>query len=634
MASAAAGYTLFVNAPQKLSAAPADSIARRKADFNDAFSGKFEDDPLMDKTKLSCDLLVVGGGLAGVCSAISAARHGAKVILLQDRSRLGGNASSEIRMHPLGVHSQSVGWREGGIMEELRLENAVRNPTFSWEVWDLLLYDKCVSEKNITLYLDTDAYKAEAKNGRITRVWARSDSTRNVYEIEPKMVADCSGDSRVALSAGAEYFSGREGSKLYGESLADYDKVGTRQGSSLMFTSVEAPRPVPFVAPKWAKKITPEMLKYRRPSDVAYGMWWIELGGVYDAIKDAELLRFELLAIVLGVWDYIKNSGKFKGVENRVLSSIGMLPGRRDTFRIKGDYVMKQNDIEGGWRNFDDAVAVGGWTMDDHPAEGFYAFDRRPCKQTKIPSPYNIPFSSLYSSNIENLMMAGRNISCSHVAFTSTRVMATCAAMGQALGTAAATCAALGITPRQLRKNPTRLKVLQQTLLADDQTILGVADTTPNLAKSAKISASDSAGGSKPENVVSGVNIDSPKTNNNRWVAPCGSRGAWISFEFDAPQKVSEVALVFESGWNILTQSGETVRLKNMIAGAQPTVVKDYKIIGTNGKGEKTVLADVKGNYLKTRKHRFAAGKFAEIALEISATNGSADAIVKSVKIS
>ena len=275
MASAAAGYTLFVNAPQKLSAAPADSIARRKADFNDAFSGKFEDDPLMDKTKLSCDLLVVGGGLAGVCSAISAARHGAKVILLQDRSRLGGNASSEIRMHPLGVHSQSVGWREGGIMEELRLENAVRNPTFSWEVWDLLLYDKCVSEKNITLYLDTDAYKAEAKNGRITRVWARSDSTRNVYEIEPKMVADCSGDSRVALSAGAEYFSGREGSKLYGESLADYDKVGTRQGSSLMFTSVEAPRPVPFVAPKWAKKITPEMLKYRRPSDVAYGLWWI-----------------------------------------------------------------------------------------------------------------------------------------------------------------------------------------------------------------------------------------------------------------------------------------------------------------------------------------------------------------------
>ncbi len=134
----------------------------------------------MDKTKLSCDLLVVGGGLAGVCSAISAARHGAKVVLLQDRSRLGGNASSEIRMHPLGVHSPSVGWREGGIMEELRLENAVRNPTFSWEVWDLLLYDKCVSEKNITLFLDTDAYKAETKNGRITRVWARSDSTRNV----------------------------------------------------------------------------------------------------------------------------------------------------------------------------------------------------------------------------------------------------------------------------------------------------------------------------------------------------------------------------------------------------------------------------------------------------------------------
>ena len=175
---------------------------------------------------------------------------------------------------------------------------------------------------------------------------------------------------------------------------------------------------------------------------------------------------------------------------------------------------------------------------------------------------------------------------------------------------------------------------MQQTLLADDQTILGVADTTPNLAKNAKISASDSAGGSKPENVVNGVNLDSPKTNDNRWVAPCGSLGARLSFKFDAPQKASEVALVFESGWNILTQSGETVRLKNMIAGAQPTVVKDYKIIGTNADGEKAVLADVKGNYLKTRKHGFAADKFTEIALEISATNGSADAIVKSVKIS
>src|ERR1019366_6096116 len=123
------------------------------------------------------DVLVAGGGLAGVCAAIAAARHGARVVLVQDRSRLGGNSSSEVKMHVVGAncHKGRPGWREGGLIEELRLDDAVANPQRSFELWDLLLYDKVVSEPNVTLLLDTVLYSAETKDGRINRVRARSD---------------------------------------------------------------------------------------------------------------------------------------------------------------------------------------------------------------------------------------------------------------------------------------------------------------------------------------------------------------------------------------------------------------------------------------------------------------------------
>ncbi len=634
-AAAFSGYALVVSAPQVLAKETVEKLSGDEKKREISAQERIYSGSCMEHRKLECDLLVAGGGLAGICAAISAARKGAKVILVQDRSRLGGNSSSEIRMHPLGVPSTIVGWREGGLIEELKLENAAKNPQLSWDIWDLVLYDKCVSEPNIKLFLDTAVCGVEKDGSKISAVYARSDINRLMYKISAKMFVDATGDSRLAMEAGAEFMSGREGSKKFGESLADYDEIGTRQGSTLMITTRLYDKPMPFTAPKWAKKITPEHLKYRDPSGegLAYGHWWIELGGVYDAIKDGEMLRFELLSIVMGVWDYVKNSGKYPAAANRALDFVGMFPGRRDTYRIVGDYIMKQQDIERNWKNFTDAVAVGGWTMDDHPAEGFYASERKPCRQYHSSDFYNIPFGSLYSKDLENLMMAGRNISCSHVAFTSTRVMCTCAAVGQAVGTAAAMCLNLGISPSALRADPDLVKKLQQTLIRDDQTIIGVSNQDENdLARKAIVSASESIDGTSPQNILTGVNIDKRGELKNKWVAGANSK-PWIQLDWSAPQKFSHVRLTFESGFNTLSMTGNERLLKTMVRGPQPKIVKDYTLTATLFDNSEVTLAQVKGNYQKLVEHVFPQVNAKSLRLSVSATNGSPKVYLNEIRV-
>lgn len=631
------GYSVIVKAPQVLARElPSDENSARLKKIQapkDAknLAGEF----FMKRSDIKCDLLVAGGGLAGISAALSAARKGKKVVLVQDRSRLGGNSSSEIRMHPLGVNPERVGWREGGIIEELKLENAAHNPQLAWEMWDFILYDKCVSEPNLTLILDATLFKTETDGDKITAAWVRSDTTLQGYRIEADLYVDATGDCRLGMESGAEIMTGRDGVDAYGESLADFDEVGTRQGSTLMITSRLHDKPMPFVPPSWAKKITPEQMKFRsiKGDGLSYGYWWIELGGVYDAIRDNEMLRFELLSIVMGVWDYIKNSGKYEGVENRALETIGMVPGRRDTNRIRGEHLMTQHDIEGKWKDFDDSVAVGGWSMDDHPAKGFYASDRHPCRQKGHVPCYNIPFSSLYSNKVKNLMMAGRNISCSHVAFSSTRVMSTCAAVGQAVGTAAAICLDDKITPAQLRANPEKVKQLQQTLLRDDQTILGIKNTDPaDLARSAKVTASESIADSAPENVISGITIDLPKQNKNRWVASAASK-PWIKLEWSSPQKFSQVRFIFEPGNTALSQTGSDYLLKTMIRGPQPKIVREYQVTAVLEDGSEKVLADVKNNYQKLVVNKFDPVLAKALKVQVSATNGDPNVIIKEIRV-
>ena len=581
----------------------------------------------MRLVELETDVLVAGGGLAGVCAAIAAARHGARVVLVQDRSRLGGNSSSEVKMHVVGAnhHNARPGWREGGLIEELRLADAVNNPQRSWELWDLLLYDKVVSEPNITLLLETTLYSAKVENGRIAEVAARCDKSEHLYRIRARIFCDCTGDSRLGLEAGAEMRTGREARAEYGESLAPEQPDNRTLGSSILFTSRLYHNPMPFTPPAWARKITREQLLHRPITSWEYGYWWIEWGGDRDIVADSERIRFELLSIVMGVWDYIKNSGAFPDSSHWAMDWVGMMPGKRGSRRLTGDYVLKQQDLMKS--SFADAVAIGGWPMDAHPPEGFDRPDLPPNTVLRPPEVYDVPLRSLYSRNIANLFMAGRNISASYVAFTSARVMATCAVEGQAIGTAAAQCIESRVMPRELARDAGQVARLQQTLLRDDQTIKGRRNEDPlDLARGAEITASAGTGSL----VLDGFTRDVPDRRGDpaevhKWSAPLP---AWIELRWAKPRRIRSVQITFDSGFKRqLTLSAQESQNVNLLRAPQPETVRDYRVLC----GDR-VVAQVTGNFQRLRRHGFEAVETDRVRVEVTATNGEAEARIFEIR--
>ncbi len=587
-------------------------------------------EPHMRLVDLETDVMVAGGGLAGVCAAIAAARQGARVILVQDRSRLGGNSSSEVKMHVVGAnaHTGRPGWREGGILEELRLADAVNNPQRCWELWDLLLYDKVVSEKNITVMLETVLYSAVMKDGKIHQVLARCDKSEHLYRISAKMFLDCTGDSRLGLEAGAEMRSGRETRNEYGESLAPLVADNETLGSSILFTSKLYRKPMPFTPPVWARKVTKEMLNHRSVNSWEYGYWWIEWGGNKDVVHNNELIRFELLSIVMGVWDYIKNSGAYPDSANWAMDWVGMMPGKRGGRRITGDYILKQQDLISG--KFADSIAIGGWPMDDHPPGGFDRSDLPPNTSIKPPEVYEIPLRSVYSKNIPNLLMAGRNISASHVAFTSARVMATCAVIGQAAGTAAAQCAMAGITPRQLASDPRKVMHLQQTLLRDDQTIKGLKNEDPkDFAREAAITASAEEGGARAALVIDGITRDIPDKRGDpaeihHWAAPLvEGKSAWIELSWNTPKRLRQIQLTFDTGFKRqLTLSSQDAVNNSCLRAAQTETVKDYTVTAVTASGASKTIASVKGNFQRINRLAADLSDVKRLRVEVTATNG------------
>lgn len=614
-----AGYSLYVFAGP---AAAAQSTAR---DFGTvappvARRRPSPSEPHMTLVDLKCDLLVAGGGLAGVCAAIAAARHGSKVVLVQDRSRLGGNSSSEVKMHVVGANSHKgrPGWREGGILEEIRLDDAANNPQRCFEMWDLLLYDKVMSEPNITLLLETSLYSASMKAGKIDHVLARCDKSEHIYRITAPLFLDATGDARLGLEAGAEMRTGREARSEFGETLTPEKADQETLGSSILFTSRLHDRPMPFTPPKWARKVTAEQLRFRKISSWEYGYWWIEWGGDLNTVWDNERIRFELLSILLGVWDYIKNSGAHPTSANWALDWIGMMPGRRGSRRMVGDVILTQDDLMRG--TWPDAVAIGGWPMDDHPPSGFDRSDVPPNTVIRTPEVFNIPLRALYSKNVPNLFMAGRNISATHAAFTSTRVMGTCAVVGQAAGAAAALCVKEGLLPRQLAQDASRVARLQQVLLRDDQSLRGVKnEDASDLARQAKAVASSEEPHAPAANVINGWVRDIPNKEVHQWRGRMGASGAWVELQWPKPVRISEVQLTFDSGFQReLTLTSQDGANKGIIRAPQPETVKDYRIMA----GDR-VLSEVKGNHQRLNRAKFDAVTTDRLRIQIDATNGS-----------
>jgi len=574
--------------------------------------------------QMKTEILVAGGGVAGVCAAIAAARNGAKVILVQNRSRLGGNSSSEIRMHICGANNpqQTRLWRETGIIEELKLTDAVTNPQRSFEMWDLLLYNKVVSEENITLMLDTAVIGAETKGGKIKKVKAISPLLEEYYEIEAQFFIDCTGDAFLAELAGAKYMRGREGKNVYGESLAPDKSDMKTMGNSILFFAKKYQVPLPFEAPSWARKFTDNDFVHRNIRSWEYGYWWIEWGGELDTIKDNRKIRHELLRIVMGVWDYIKNSGKFPEAENWALDWVGMIPGKRESRRVIGEHVMIQKELETAEKYFD-RVAYGGWPMDDHPPGGINSKNLKPCQQIYFDKPYNIPLRSLYSINRSNMLMAGRNISASHVAFSSTRVMATCSTMGQAVGTAAAFCLKNNCLPREIVANKNRLKNFQQNLLKDDQSLLTIKNEDDfDLSKQAKVTASLFTPEGRPENIVDGWNRNIGDGNTHQWQASMSNGAPWIKLEWEKVQRITLIQLTFDTTLNKrLFLTGNDSVYYDQPRTQQPETVKKYIIEALiNNKFVPVVKND--NNYLRLIRHNIVALKTKAIRLRVLQTNG------------
>lgn len=439
------------------------------------------------------DVVVIGGGLAGVSAAVSAARLGSRVSLVTNRPVLGGNSSSEVRVWVVGAtaHGRQRFARETGIMGELFLENQYRNADGNPYYWDQTVLDLVRAEPNVTLHLNTDVrtISMDASGTNITSAtgWTMGS------EIETRFTApvfiDCTGDGLIGHLAGASYRIGRESAAEYQEAWAPEVADEELLGSSLFFYTKDAGHPVPYVAPLNAKNIAETPIptnRIIRTGDNGCDYWWIEWGGLIDTVSDNERIRDELWSVVFGIWDYIKNSGSFDA-ENLTLEWVGSIPGKREYRRFVGDYTLTQNDIL-EQRHFADSVAFGGWSIDLHPVEGVYA-DSPGAKQLYSNGTYGIPYRSIYSQNVPNLLFAGRNISASHVAFGSTRVMATCSTIGQAAGTAAHLARSLDVTPRELGTD--HLDTLQLTLLREDAPVFDVAVEDPDdLARSAAVTAS------------------------------------------------------------------------------------------------------------------------------------------------
>ncbi|KIW84271.1 hypothetical protein Z517_03521 [Fonsecaea pedrosoi CBS 271.37] len=429
------------------------------------------------RKELNADLCVCGGGLSGVCTAVTAARQGLRVVLLQDRPVLGGNASSEVRLWILGATSHMFNnnryAREGGLVDEILTENMYRNPEGNPVILDSLLLDKVISEPNIELLLNSTLIGCQKDGDRIERARAFSSQTSLEFEVKAALFADCTGDGALSFLAGAPFRIGAELKEEFGELFAPSSEYGHLLGHSIYFYSKDTGRPVKYVAPSYAlADIESEIPRYKTftVKEMGCQLWWIEYGGRLDTVHDTEKIKWELWRVVYGVWNYFKNSGKFPQAENLTLEWVGMIPGKRESRRFMGPYTIKQQDII-EQRYHPDAVSYGGWSIDLHPADGVFS-EIDGCTQWHSKGVYQIPLSTMICSQIPNLLYGGRIISATHVAFGSTRVMATSGNNGNALGMAAAVCQKLGVDPVALLQKD-KIHLLQLELMRSGQYIPG-----------------------------------------------------------------------------------------------------------------------------------------------------------------
>jgi hypothetical protein len=525
---------------------------------------------MLEKTE-TYDFVVIGGGLAGYCAAVAAARHGAKTCLVQDRPVFGGNSSSEVRVTPHGAACFHAYARETGIISELLIEERAVNhePIFEngWtnSVWDVVLYDLAMRTPGLSFKLNTALVSAtKGGDNSLESVTCRVANAETEIVLKASRFADCTGDGVLADLAGCEWRLGSESRDEFQEPHAPLKASRDTMGSSILFKARDMGRPVPFQAPDWAVRYEDASFFYdqgREPHDVRGGFWWIEIGVPWHTIYEAEDIRHELTRHCLGVWDWMKNRDpKTRDkAANYGLDWMGQVPGKRESRRILGRYFMTEHDVQ-ACTAFPDEVAYGGWFVDLHTPGGLLGATSEPNSAEKYKDsseysvksyvgPYGMPLRIFLARDCPNLMMAGRNVSVSHAALGTVRVMATTALMGQAVGTAAALALQAGVDLSAMTEGD-GLVGLQQALLRDGCFLPNTRnEDTADLARQAMASASSQA-------LLVGAGPDSPGFYENvpaaGWYRDIkdqltARRGQWIAVEKGRLSRLS-ACLSNESG--------------------------------------------------------------------------------------
>lgn len=433
---------------------------------------------IMTKT-IAAQLAVVGGGPAGVTAAISAARLGVDTVLVTNRPVLGGNSSSEIRVWTRGAAGAgNLYAEEMGVWGALKLENLYKNPDANVVFWDEVLLDAVLRQEQLRLSLNTEISKLEMDGEKIEAVLGVQQSTQEMLKIQAQYFLDASGDGVLGALAGVPYEQGPD-----------------CMGSSLLYQTRREDHNLPFVPPSFAapmeeiERILGNGGRILNEDMSGSDCWWFELGGNMDTIQDAEQIDFQLRRLVMGVWNYVKNSGKFDA-DNYTLEWVGNLPGKRESRRMVTEYMLKEQDVR-AQRVFPDTAFYGGWYLDSHPADGAFSQEAN-CVQPPVPV-YGVPFRCLYNSNFPNLLFAGRNIGTERGAYVSTRVMNTCALSGQAAATLIWECLKTEKAPALLSQE--EIRAAQAALWREDMLLPGITPSDNDLAALCRVTASSAADG-------------------------------------------------------------------------------------------------------------------------------------------
>lgn len=463
-----------------------------------------------ERIEKTYDFVVVGGGFTGVCTAIQASREGLKTALVTNRGFIGGNSGCEVRC-PVdgadGEHQFNFNARETGLIEEIRLENLRVNPEGNPYRWDMVLMDFIAAEKDLDLYLNTCIDRVETaddpaagnaatdgncakKPAHITKVSGIQVTTEKRFDFTASFFADNTGDGTLSMLSGCGFAEGAEPEEAYGEKIAACCEKGDVLLGTLTYNAKDMGHPVDFVPPANAFDMEKSgCLDHREIPDAMFQrfVWFYETGAGLDQAKDSEEVAAKHRELLFSIWDHIKKHPEKYGAENYDFEYISPFVGKRESRRVDGLYRLKEQDVY-YQKDFEDACGYGGWAIDLHDGKGFFGTGPENW-WVYLRGIYPIPLRTAIAKDADNLFVVGRCFSVTHVALGSTRLNATLATVGQAVGIAAAICKERGITPHRFGGD--EIKELHLRQWRADQTVIGYRNTdAADLALSAKASVS------------------------------------------------------------------------------------------------------------------------------------------------